>query len=48
MMWGVMDDFEVIIFFDNVKELIDDGRNIMYVFGFNEFDVLNDWGGSDV
>jgi hypothetical protein len=48
MMWGVTDDLEATTFLDNVKELIDDGRNITHVLGFNEPDAPNDWGGSDV
>lgn len=49
MMWGVdannpSDD----TFLNDVKDLIDGGRNISHVLGFNEPDAPFSWGGSDV
>ena len=48
MMWGVSSNLKDTTFLDHVKELIDDGRNITHVLGFNEPDAPNSWGGSDV
>lgn len=48
MMWGVSDNLNDTTFLENVKELIDDGRNITRVLGFNEPDAPYDWGGSDI
>lgn len=49
MMWGVdatnPDDDT---FLNDVKDLIDGGRNITHVLGFNEPDAPFSWGGSDV
>jgi hypothetical protein len=48
MMWGVTEDLKATTFLDNVKELIDNGRNISHVLGFNEPDAPFDWGGSNI
>ena len=49
MMWGVdANNPEDTTFLNDVKDLIDGGRNITHVLGFNEPDAPNSWGGSDV
>lgn len=48
MMWGVSENLKDTTFLDNVKELIDEGRNITHVLGFNEPDAPHSWGGSDI
>lgn len=48
MMWGVGANPEDTTFLQQVKKLIKDGRQISHVLGFNEPNVGNDWGGSNV
>lgn len=48
MMWGAGPDFEDTTFLDEVTALIDDGRNITHVLGFNEPDGQMDTGGSNI
>lgn len=48
MMWGVGPNPDDTAFLDEVTSLIEGGRNITHVLGFNEPNGPNDWGGSDV
>jgi hypothetical protein len=48
MMWGVGDNLDDTTFLDRVRDLIDDGRNITHVLGFNEPDGVNEHGGSNI
>lgn len=49
MMWGAdLQNLQSTTFYDNVKELIDGGRNITRVMGFNEPDTTHEVGGSSI
>ncbi|RFU72926.1 f5 8 type c domain [Trichoderma arundinaceum] len=48
MMWGVTDNLNDTTFLNQVKTLIDQGRNITHVLGFNEPDGSTSTGGSNI
>ncbi|KJZ78647.1 hypothetical protein HIM_02038 [Hirsutella minnesotensis 3608] len=48
MMWGVGSNPNDTTFFDQVKKMVDDGRKIQHVLGFNEPDGDTSVGGSNV
>lgn len=48
MMWGVGPDPKDTTWLNEVKRVIDGGRNVTHALGFNEPDAPNSWGGSDV
>lgn len=48
MLWGAPSDTSDTTFLSAVKQLISDGRNITHVFSFNEPELSNAYGGSDI
>jgi hypothetical protein len=48
MMWGMGSDPQDKRFHDSVVRLIEDGQDIRHALAFNEPDLPNDWGGSNI
>lgn len=48
MMWGMGSNPVEASFHDSVVRLLDDGQDVSHVLAFNEPDLPNEWGGSNI
>lgn len=48
MMWGMGENPDDTSFLDSIASQLDAGADITHVLAFNEPDLQNDWGGSDL